>query len=284
MRLLLVAIALAFTALVGMGMGNGAPLAQVPPPFPRIYSGGVTVGGNPAPDGMEIVAFVGALKVNRVLTEGGRYTALAVGIPASICIGKTITFYAGDVQALETDVFVEIDILRRPDLVTKELALTFPRAPLSGAKTPHSFYYSGSVTVEGRPAPDGLEIVISSGDREVERVLTSGGRYSALAVGTPDDTYTGKAVTFAMGDEQAPQKDVFVAVDLLKCPDQVTKALDLTFARVPISVAKTPAFFVTPPFPGDPSVPGVPSLALLLGAVLVVVGVAGLRLLGPRKG
>ena len=129
MRLvLLIAGALAGLLMVA-GLGGRAP-AQQGGPFLVIYSGNVTVAGNPVPDGLEIVAFVGDLEVDRVTTQGGRYFGLSVGVPDRSYIEQTITFFIGDVQADQTD------ILLRSEDITKEFDFTFPRLPIELARTP----------------------------------------------------------------------------------------------------------------------------------------------------
>ena len=108
-------------ALLGAGPRQGEL-----PPFPNNYGGKVFIGGEPAPDGVEIFARLDSYQSNvaregiasgqrpMVLVEGGEYTLLKLQPPSTSAFGKTITFHGtlgfGDVQAEETAIFIPVDI------------------------------------------------------------------------------------------------------------------------------------------------------------------------------
>ena len=84
------------------------------PPWPVIYSGNVTLEGEPAPDGLWVVGLMEGYISVPLQVKNGRIAGLAVGAPDSSYFNKTITFQLrvdpaepeGAVTAEETDVFM----------------------------------------------------------------------------------------------------------------------------------------------------------------------------------
>ncbi|SVD63785.1 uncharacterized protein METZ01_LOCUS416639, partial [marine metagenome] len=73
------------------------------PPWPVIYTGDVTVAGQPAADGMILVGLMDGYRSVPLAIENGRMRGLAVGPPDNTYFGKTITFeLEGSVIAAET--------------------------------------------------------------------------------------------------------------------------------------------------------------------------------------
>ena len=66
--------------------------AQAPPVAPKIFSGTVTVGGAPAPDGLQIVGRILSYETVPVLTLDGQYFQLLAGPPNTLQ-GQTLTFH-----------------------------------------------------------------------------------------------------------------------------------------------------------------------------------------------
>ncbi len=146
-------------AIVGAAaiMGIGQP--QALPDIPNVFSGAVTIAGEPAPDGVEIFARVGAYQSNVarpgfeagerpvVLTKDGRYENLKVQPTGSGNVGRTISFFAtygnGEVQAQETVTF------RPGPIFESNYDLTFNELP-PGEPQPTP----GETTEAGTPAPD----------------------------------------------------------------------------------------------------------------------------------
>ncbi len=124
---------LAYLLVLSVGFGallvsTTTPMAEAAslPPWPHIYSGSVTVAGNPAPDGAMVTAKIGDYTSVGVGVKDGRYVGLAVGGPDVTYVGKTITFHLDDVVlAEETDVF---KLLSTPELKSP-FDLTFPAYP-----------------------------------------------------------------------------------------------------------------------------------------------------------
>jgi len=104
-----------------------AALAQPPPPI--IYSGQVTIGGQPPADGTEVYARIGTQQSEPATIVNGRYSVLVVNVLDSSFIGQEIQFFIDGVRALETDIFIEAFFLE------KELDLNFPELPLTGDST-----------------------------------------------------------------------------------------------------------------------------------------------------
>lgn len=125
-----------FVLLGGMGLISLAPQlvsAQgVPPPAPVVYSGKVTVGGEPAIDGLLIYGRVTKLGVTDANdsktqpTENGSYNLVAVGQTMSDqkYLYGTVTFHISgyDIQADQSELFYGGPAF-------KDLDLTFPILP-----------------------------------------------------------------------------------------------------------------------------------------------------------
>ncbi|MBI4328967.1 MAG: hypothetical protein HY685_03770 [Chloroflexi bacterium] len=75
---------------------------QEPPPFPAVFCGRVTVGGEPPADGTQLSARVGDYAASSVAIEGGRYKFLNVSPPGKTYLGEKITFLLDGRAAAET--------------------------------------------------------------------------------------------------------------------------------------------------------------------------------------
>ena len=178
--------------------------------------------------------------------------------------------------------------------------------------------FSGSVTMAGEPAPDGVEIfarvgayqsnVARPGFEAHERpiVLTEEGRYKDLKVQPTGATNVGRTIsffaTYGSGEVQAEETVTFRPGPIFE------SNYDLTFGELPpgesqptpdgTTEAATPEPEATPgeptpppspsptpvlPIPGDPKIPQISQLALVLGAAAIIAGGAGLLLLRRRK-
>ena len=92
----LVALAAALVAL--LAAGPPAEAQPSPPPFPLAFSGTVTVGGAPAPDGLQIVARMVNFRNESYesrprTTSGGAYKNLVVGPSDTNFNRRIITFH-----------------------------------------------------------------------------------------------------------------------------------------------------------------------------------------------
>ena len=210
-------VLLALVVLLGTvaWWGTAASAQGLPPPAPVVYSGAVTVGGEPAPDGLQIVARILDYQSQPVLTTGGAYSLLTVGPPDGTYLFNKVTFHILDheLKALEEEAlflggpaFVEGFDLTFPALPpltptptpSPTPAATASPTPLSTPSAPPiaPVVYSGAVIVGGQPAPDGLLVVGRILDYESQSVLTTGGAYSLLTVAPPDGSYLFEPVTF----------------------------------------------------------------------------------------
>ena len=214
---------------------------------PTIYSGSVTIGNNPAPDGLMLVARINDYESAGVTTRNGRYAFLIVTPRNSDYFIETITFHIPelDIQAQETDIF-------RGSTAQFEKALTFPAveglasgptptpAP-PGAATPTPVptqpvaqpssppvVYFGNVIVNGHPAPDGLLIVARIEDYQSESVTTRDGAYAQLTVSPLSTSYLFKDTTFHI-----PAFGVQANETVLFLGGPAERPLDLTFLVLP---------------------------------------------------
>ncbi len=92
------------------------------PPYPNIFTGTVTIAGEPAPDGLEVIAQLDYWRSEPVLTSGGRYAQLSIGHRDWLLDGKEIVFFVQGVRAQETAVFNGRDLRT----ATQDLTLTDP--------------------------------------------------------------------------------------------------------------------------------------------------------------
>ena len=107
--------------------------AFAPPPIPNIFTGSVTIDGEPAADKIEI--YVEIVKDNvvyatpSVLVSDGKYIFLKVGPPSEFYDDETINFYAwidgAGVQAAETVPFDAYTSLLDP-FIDLDLTFTMP--------------------------------------------------------------------------------------------------------------------------------------------------------------
>ena len=123
-------------ALMLMGVGGSSPAAQQLPPFPRIYLGSVTISGEPAPDGLEVIARIrDQVSSPRPVTDG-KYVALTVNVPDGTYVGETITFHIGEIQADQTSIFQAATMFGGANSLIETLDLTFGSVPVEVALDP----------------------------------------------------------------------------------------------------------------------------------------------------
>lgn len=114
---------------------------------------------------------------------------------------------------------------------------------------PYPVVYSGTITVAGKPAPDGLEVTARVSNIQSRAVTTKDGSYNSLSLAA-DGTQAGRTVTFWLnGQVMAAETDTF--------PNSGprTRAINLTFPSMPAPVTPTPTPGGTPqPTPTPASV------------------------------
>lgn len=88
---------------------------------------------------------------------------------------------------------------------------SFPKK--EGSFPPIAGAYFGTVTVDGKPAASGAQVVAVVGDFVSEPAVVSAGNYSNLAVGPPYSTYDGMRITFYVDGFAATETKVFRSGD-----------------------------------------------------------------------
>ena len=101
---LLLAAALLPLLLLG---GRDVHAQGEPPPLAMIYSGAITVGGAPAPDGLSVVARIAIQGFEDYQslprkTQGGQYKNLIVGPPSTLYRHRVVTFHIIAVEGTVT--------------------------------------------------------------------------------------------------------------------------------------------------------------------------------------
>ena len=139
-------------ALVAFALSGGSPVQAQgqPPPGPVTYSGTVTVGGQPAPDGLNIVARMQSpspqiedYQSPPRATEGGQYRNVIVGPTSVVFNFREITFHIIGVEGTATEhlgdeglTAAEVATFIPGPNVIDGFALTFPAIPPAPAPTP----------------------------------------------------------------------------------------------------------------------------------------------------
>ncbi len=238
------------------------------PPWPVIYTGSVTLGGAPAPDGLWIVGRMDGYTSVPLEISGGRMSGLAVGAPDQTFFGKTITFELrsdpnvpeGATVADQTDTFAKYPL---PTL-KKDFDLTFPAFPTPtplptatptatpiatatplATATPivvGAVVYNGVVVASGAVIPEGASLTARIGTYESNPVPVVGGRYLSLIVDLSDPDLTGSTVKFYLDGTEARTTAIYEVGSTIR-------NVDLIFTDLPIFNTPEPRPVDTPVAP-----------------------------------
>lgn len=158
--------------------------------------------------------------------------------------------------------------------------ITVGAGPKQGGLPPQPFFpdtVSGRVILQGKPAPENTRLVACIDDcstvfESSPVLLSQDGSFSGLSVNQEDQRLVGHQIDFYLVNEfgriRASETVTFQgAVEM--------HTLDLTFSQAMPVPTPTPTLTTTAalPSPGDPVVAMVPKVALMAGAVAVVLGV-----------
>jgi len=247
------------------------------PPWPVIYSGSVTLGGAPAPDGLWIVGRMDGYTSVPLEIKGGRMSGLAVGAPDQTFFGKTITFELrngpndseGATVADQTDTFAKYPL---PTL-KKDFDLTFPAFPTPtplptatptatpvatatplATATPivvGTVVYNGVVVASGSLIPEGALLTARVGTYESNPVPVIGGRYISLIVDLNDPDLTGATVKFYLDGTEARTTAIYEVGPTIRSVDLIFTDLPLieptatATAQIPVATPKPIAAVAT---------------------------------------
>ena len=141
-----------------------------------------------------------------------------------------------------------------------------PRTAAAQSPPPAPTVYSGTATAGGAPVPDGYRIVArvvaNVGTYQSDPVTVRGGRYGSLEVSPPGVAFSGRPVTFHLGDVQAMETGVYRSTGR----PEIKTGFNLTFPSVP-EPTPTP-----PPVPPTPTVKPVQALPGVFSGTIVVAG------------
>ena len=141
-----------------------------------------------------------------------------------------------------------------------------PRTAAAQAPPPAPTVYSGTATVGGAPVPDGYRIVArvvaNVGTYQSDPVTVRRGRYGSLEVSPPGVAFSGRPVTFHLGDVQAMETGTYRSTGR----PEIKTGFNLTFSSVP-EPTPTP-----PPVPPTPTVKPLQALPGVFSGTIVVAG------------
>ena len=141
-----------------------------------------------------------------------------------------------------------------------------PRTAAAQSPPPAPTVYSGTATAGGAPVPDGYRIVArvvaNVGTYQSAPVTVRGGRYGSLEVSPPGVAFSGRPVTFHLGDVQAMETGTYRSTGR----PEIKTGFNLTFPSVP-EPTPTP-----PPVPPTPTVKPVQALPGVFSGTIVVAG------------
>lgn len=265
MKLKVLTAILILTCGLGIYQGDAVEAAGEIPPWPLIYTGNVTVGGQPAADGLKIVGMLREYSSIPVEVKEGRMVGLAVGPPDYSYFGETITFalIRGEerVIAEETDLFTN---LVAPTL-RRDFHLTFPSFPTptplpspTPTQTPlptatpiatatpivvGPVVYNGMVVASGGSVPDGTLLTARIGGYTSSGVPVLDGKFISLIIDLEEPDLTGAEVKFYLdGIEARTTAEYGVGPTI--------RNIDLIFMDLPNSPTSTPIPIpTTPPSP-----------------------------------
>ena len=267
---LLIALAVSFFGIVANVQTVGA--AGGIPPWPVIYSGTITLGGAPAPDGLWIVGKMEGYTSVALEVKDGRMSGLAVGAPDQSYFGKTITFELRRDPALEegSTVADQTDIFAKYPLPTlkKDFNLTFaafptptplptatptvtpvPTATPVATATPIAvgpIVYNGMLVASGGQVPDGAALTARVGNYSSAPVEVKNSQFISLIIDLDDPMYTGEEVTFYLDGIKARTTAKYEVGSTIR-------NIDLIFMDLPDVATSTPI-----PMPTTPPPPTVP--------------------------
>ena len=292
-------IALLFV-LIGMSSMVKATEASSLPPWPVIFSGAVTIAGQPAPDGSKLTAkMTDAYTSFPVTVKDGRYVGLAVGGPDASFLQKTITFHLdGALIAAETYVFGNF---QAPKLVSP-FDLTFPAYPtptpgptatVVPATAPpvalSPMVLSGVVEVDLGEASDleGKEVVARVGSyfSDVTTLVANYGllTFEGLIVDPQDPKFSGMEISIIVDGIQTggnivlfssgANTDVALRIEVPATPTAIPDAPAVPVEpETPTAIPATSTPAALAPVPAPPA--AVPTAAPIPTAVPVVVPTA----------
>ena len=207
-------ISLAAALLVGITI-QGEAFAQGLPPAPFIYSGTVTAGGAPVPNGFTIRGTVGAYVSDPVPVIDGRFDLLTVNPGDAGSTGAEIAFFLGDIRADQTDTFQVAGI----PLLKLNFDLTFPKlpdptptpSPIPPTVTPTPRValpgaYAGQIIVAGAAVPENAVLIARIGDdyESLPALVNSEtGRYIGLVVDPDNFDMVGRRIEFYLNGFQS---------------------------------------------------------------------------------
>ncbi len=257
--------------------------AQGLPPGGITYYGDATVDGEPVPDGYTIVGRVGDYESKPVIVSEGKYAALSVAADASLA-EQTITFFLGDIQANETDIydprpgaipFIETGFdltfsalptptpeptavpadtpVSQPSPQASPTPQAPPPSPTPGAAEPMVFV-SGLVFIRGTSeAPTDSILVARIGDSyqsEPAAAIATDGTYGGLVVDPGDTSFEGSEIGFFLNGIPARTTAVYQS-------GKLERTFDILFTDYPTPLpTHTPIPTNTPiPTPTNTPVP-----------------------------
>ncbi len=183
----------------------------------------------------------------------------------------------------------KIPVLTMALAISLAMLLTLGAAPRQ-EKPPQPYgpdSFSGLVTVQNSPPPLGIQLFACVEDcltyKSAAVGIGEGGQFRQLVINPTDRSLVGHAIRFYLANDFGRIQAV-ETVDFAAATDNFT--LDLSFTDAIPVPAPTPTITPTAslPVPGDLTVTVIPRVALIVGAIAVVVGMGILMAARRRAG
>ena len=185
------------------------------------FFGVVKIGGEDAPSGTKVEAYIGGKKVKEALTKGSEYTLKITQPEGESYSGKEVIFKVNGKLADKGAIWEAGGVIR--------VDLNVPlKVPPETPTAPPVCFFSGRVYINGDTVTDGTEVVAYINDEEVGRCEASGSTYFMKITQPEGKVFEGEEVIFKVAGYEAPERGIWEMGE--------TKELDIN--------AKTPSGLV----------------------------------------
>ncbi|MBM3934030.1 MAG: hypothetical protein FJ319_06980 [SAR202 cluster bacterium] len=298
-RTTLFAVVSAFLfATISAATAAGSANAQSPPIFPQSYTGNITAGGQPVPDGHYVVARIDTrYQSEPIQVKNGTYSNLLVSVPDDTFNNALITFhldgspdratqtdrvvvkYGPSTEAFKSGFNLTFAGIPTPTPTPSATPTITPTPTLTPVPTNTPIFtptpqvanpavFSGQIAVVGGRVPSGAVLIARIEDYESAPAVVNGDRYVNLVLAPGNPKYIGKPIEFFLNGMKSSTTARFVSGAFENNFGVVFTGLSTptpeppTATPVPPTVTSTPVpptATVEPPTPTATAVPATPT-------------------------